>query len=247
MGLLRLSGAVALLYLFAGYELFPFFPALGRYALLPKLSVLFSAASWPSRAFFESLGAWLAGSALVEALAGRRRAGWMIALALLAIPLKLLIVGRTTSGSEILGALLGVACWLLLRGLRRAKLLAALLALAALVISGLTPFRFDSQPQPFTWVPFVALLESPWEPAFMTLLGKSFLYGSAVWLFRESGLGWAASSLIVAIPLAAVEAIQVYLPGRTAEATDPLMAILLGFGLMLMERRGQPRPQPLLA
>jgi VanZ family protein len=251
MGVLRLSGVAALLYLFAGYELFPFFPALSRYLLQQKLAMLFGAGGWPVRDFFESLSGWLGASALLEALmgsdalAGSESATWIAALALLAIPLKLLIAQRTMTGTELLGALLGVACWTVFRRLRRGHLPAAMLAVTALVIAGLTPFRFASQAQTFTWVPFLAMLESPWETAFLVLLGKSFLYGSAVWLIKESGCGWLASTLLVAIPLAGVEAMQVWLPGRTAEITDPVLAILMGCGLMLMERRAVTAPSHL--
>jgi hypothetical protein len=122
--------------------------------------------------------------------------------------------------------------------------LAALLALAALILAGLIPFRFAGQPQAITWVPFLAMLQMPWESAFVILLGKSFLYGSAVWLLHQSGRAWLTSSALVALPLAGVEAMQVYLPGRTPETTDPLLAILLGCGLMLLERPGAGTAPP---
>lgn len=240
MGAFRLSGVVALLYLFAGYQLFPFFPSFGRYSLHMKLAVLAGSGAWSSRDLFESLGGWLAFSALLESLTGRKRFASRVALALLVIPLKLLISSRTMTGSECVGALLGVAGWMMLRCLRRqANVTAALLAVTVLILAGLTPFRFAGQPQAFTWVPFLALLQTPWEAAFVILLQKSFLYGSAVWLVHESGRGWLLGSVLVAIPLAGVEAAQVYLPGRTPEVTDPLLAILLGCGLMLLDNRRQ--------
>jgi VanZ family protein len=245
IGVLRLSGVAALLYLFAGYELFPFFPAFSLYALRGKLVALLGPEAWPARDFFESLGGWLAASALLEALVGSESAAWMGSLALLLVPLKLLIARRTMTLSELAGALLGVAAWALLRRLPRAQWLTALVALAAVVAAGLTPFRFADRIQSFGWVPFQGTLESPWETAFLTLLGKSFLYGSAVWLMKESGRGWPASVLLVAIPLAAVEAAQMWLPGRTPEITDPVLAILLGCGLILMQRRAVTAPSSL--
>jgi VanZ family protein len=237
-GVFSLSGVIALLYLWTGYLLFPFFPALSQSALRPKLIALLSLGIAP-RDFFESLGGWLAAAALLHSLAGRRRPGKMLAMALLLIPLKLLIADRTMSGSEAAGALAGVGFWMLFRGLRRPRLASGIVAILALAAAGLVPFEFSRTAQAFTWVPFLPMLQAPWETAFLTLLHKSFLYGSAVWLIHADRGGWLISSLIVAVPLAMLEALQVFLPGRTPELTDPLLAILMGSGLALLER-GRP-------
>jgi VanZ family protein len=235
-GAFRLSAVVALLYLWAGYQLFPFFPAIGRYALRLKLTILSSPEAWSARDLFESLGGWLAASALFESLVGR----WIVralAVALLLLPLRLFIVDRTLSGSEVVGALAGAGLGLLLRRLRRPRLAAGVLTVAALVIAGLLPFKFSSAPQGFIWVPFLPMLQTPWETALLILLRKSFLYGSAVWLLTENRRRWLTASLTVAAALAIVEGLQIFLPGRTPELTDPVLALLLGFGLMLLDRR----------
>ena len=44
------------------------------------------------------------------------------------------------------------------------------------------------------------------------------------------------ATMLVALVLAAIEAAQRYLPGRTPEVTDPIMAILLGLGLWAIAR-----------
>jgi len=55
-------------------------------------------------------------------------------------------------------------------------------------------------------------------------------------------------ALLVSVPLAALviaEGIQVHVPGRTPELTDPLLALILGFSLMLLERYAKrPRLPP---
>jgi VanZ family protein len=45
--------------------------------------------------------------------------------------------------------------------------------------------------------------------------------------------------VLVAILLAVVEAIQIYLPGRTAEITDPVLAVIVGLVLMMLERQSR--------
>lgn len=237
VGAFRPTSALALLYLWAGAELFPLIPSLRLSTLHIKLAGLLDPHSWPVRGGFESFAGWLALGFLMEALTGRPRAMRLVPVALLAIPLKLLIASLTMTGYEVLGAVGGIAVWALFGTSSRARGMAGLLALIAIVAAALTPFRIVSLPQQFTWIPFLPLLQAPWESAFQILLEKSFLYGAAIWLLRPGGRDWLAGTLSVAIPLALVEAAQIYLPGHTAEITDPLLAMLLGASLMLLDQR----------
>jgi hypothetical protein len=191
---------------------------------------------WPIRDFFESLSGWIAVAALLEFLFGRERLARYLAIALLFIPLRLFIAHRTMTFSETAGALVAIGLWFLVRNLAQPMLFAALVAIAGIMLAGLTPFHPAQIPQPFTWTPFLAMLGSSWQTAFIVLLRKSFLYGSAVWLWHRSGRGWIFSLLIVAIPLAIIEGVQIYLPNHVAEITDPLIALMMGLSLMLLEK-----------
>jgi hypothetical protein len=71
--------------------------------------------------------------------------------------------------------------------------------------------------------------------------GKFFLYGSSVWMLREAGVPLWGSAGMVALLLSAGEATQRYLPGRVAESTDPLLALLAGWLVAGTERAGAPR------
>ena len=235
-GAFRPTSALALLYLWAGAELFPFIPSLRLSVLRGKLTGLLHPHTWAVRGGFESFAGWLALAFLVEGLTGRPKAVRLVPMALLVIPLKLLIASLSTTGYEVLGACCAIAAWALLGPSSSARGIAGILSLIALVAAGLAPFRFASLPQHFTWIPFLPLLQAPWESAFQILLEKSFLYGTAIWLLRQGGCAWLGSTLIVAIPLALVEAAQIYLPGHTAEITDPLLAMMLGASLMLLDR-----------
>ena len=246
-GVFRLSGVIGLLYLWAGYQLFPFVPVIGLYTVRANLALLLGPQTRPVRdffqgpGFFQGLAGWLAACVLLETLVGARRSGRVVAIALLVVPLRILIAHRTLTASEVAGTLAGVFCWMVLRKPEWGRVLAGVLASAALFGAGLVPFEFVDRAQPFTWIPFLPLLQTPWESAFVVLLEKSFLYGSVVWLIRRGGAGWALSTGIVAAALAVIEALQVHLPGRIAEVTDPLLAILMGASLMLLERHAELR------
>jgi hypothetical protein len=57
-----------------------------------------------------------------------------------------------------------------------------------------------------------------------------------VWLLRSAGAGIASAAALVAIVLAAIEGLQTHLIGRTAEITDPLIAIIMTFGFAMLYR-----------
>jgi VanZ family protein len=76
----------------------------------------------------------------------------------------------------------------------------------------------------------------------MSFLEKAFLYGSLIWLLGRTGLGSTRSTILVAMMLFATSWVETYLPGRSAEITDSLMAVLIGVIIAVMEdpteRRG---------
>jgi hypothetical protein len=164
--------------------------------------------------------------ALVNSLGGakhRRRA--LLGILLLLVPLKALLFGRTATALEIVSAVIVfvVACVFPLR----AAIVGMVVAIAV-IIHGLAPFIFLSAPHQFYWVPFQASFLSLWEQGIAVLLGKFFLYGALLWLLHESGIRLALATAATALLLAAIEVMQIYLPGRSSEVTDPLIALILG-------------------
>ena len=57
---------------------------------------------------------------------------------------------------------------------------------------------------------------------------KIFFYGTTIWSLRFAGVGLKTATCIVAATLAGVEFLQLYMPDRTPDVTDPLLAVLLG-------------------
>ena len=145
---------------------------------------------------------------------------------LLAVPLKAFIDTRTLSIAEIICyvAALGIASFLPV-----SPSVAAVALAAALAFHGLAPYHFLSRPHEFNWVPFQASLSLEWEPALTIILGKIFPYGALLWLIRESGVRLLYATLLTAALLASIETVQMYLPGRSSEIIDPLIAIILGW------------------
>jgi hypothetical protein len=103
-----------------------------------------------------------------------------------------------------------------------------------IILRGVAPFQFSATPQDFDWIPFRASLESDWQTGAATLLDKASWYATAVWLSRDSGVRLRTASIWVAQLLAAIEIAQIWLPGRSPEITDPLLAVAAGAVLWIL-------------
>ena len=229
--LLRPSAALLLLSAWLGYQLFPLFPALGRTSLMHRLSALKTVSAISPVDTLLVCAEWLAVACLLDSIRKSKTNG-VLALLLLLVPARLSIASRTLAWSDIAGAAAAFASWVCLprRWIRPAL---PVLLTGALILSELAPFQFQSA-HTFNWVPFRGLFRSPWQDGFVVLFRKSFWYGSVLWLWRASGRSLAWTTAIAAAALFLLECVQVYLPCRTPEITDAVLAVLMGVLLWLL-------------
>jgi VanZ family protein len=230
--------ALLLAFCWAAWLFFPFFPVLGRHELYRKLVVFGHSPVLAPTSLVSTAAAWYVAGLLLSA-ARIRRAAVLLALSILAIPAQFFVVERQPVTSALLGAIAGF----LLFALRpRAPLAMPITkteawAFSAIIIfRGLSPFGFVPASSAFAWTPFSGMLGMDWQSAILVLLEKIFYYASAIWLLRSAGLRLLNAAAIVAVILAAIEIAQTHLPGRTAETTDPLVAVLMGFIFLILSR-----------
>jgi VanZ family protein len=243
------SSSVLLLGSWLGYQLYPFFAVLSQTRLRAGLALLASPGSVTATEIWANAAEWFAAGLLMKAFLGRMRPGWLLA-AMACLPVRILVPGRTLSLNEVLGAGLALLLWTALGPGKipatpgrsfRPSLGLALLA-SAIVLRELAPFHLSLRPSAFSWVPFAAMFEASRQEAAIVLLQKTFDYGAAVWLLHTGGLRYARAGALAAAALAVLEASQRYLPGRTPEITDPVLALLATFALWCLgnfdSRRG---------
>jgi len=141
------------------------------------------------------------------------------------------------------GALVACLLWrcYLERELRPAPRLRWLIV-AGLIVQDLSPYRLSGTAQSFSWLPFGGFLGSVPDWGAVMLLKKSFWYGASVWTFHEAGRGYLRPALGIALLLTALEWAQRYLPGRTPEISDPLLALLLAALMSLLQSSSILRP-----
>ena len=231
----RTSGdpvAVALVVLWLAWLLFPVFPVLGRTVLIQKFQAFSSAPLFDAARFCTSAGAWLIAGRLLSAEGLHRPAVWL-SLSVLAVPMQFFIVSRRPVPADVIGAFMGVALYL---GLRNAPREAAAVLIACVVSRGLAPFEWSGSAAPINWLPFAAALEANWQASAFILMEKCYFYGASVWSLQEAGAKLWVAALSMAGLLGVIEFLQMHLPGRTPEVTDPLIPLLLAIAFSARKR-----------
>jgi VanZ family protein len=215
----------------ASFQLYPFFPILTSHRLRAGLAFLASGPAVQPVELWACAAEWYAIWLLLDAFDWPMRNLWMAA-ALLALPLRIFIPGQAIGWNDVLGAALALTLWCASPSKLRLRHGVWIMA-SAIVLRELAPFHFLSHAARFSWIPFYATLSSERQSAVVILLQKVFDYGAAVWVLHASGRSYACAGGLVAAALFGLELLQRYLPGRTPESTDAVLALLMALALWL--------------
>ena len=220
-----------------GYRLSPFVPAIDLHKYWNALKPLVLAPSLPIYDFYRHTVSWLVVCALLEAIAEKNRSLRLFPVFAIGIMFaKILIVGKVLSWAEIMGAVAGFALWLPLinRPYRvRAVVIAALLGFYVLSWR-LEPFQFAGRAGEFGWIPFLSLMRGSLFVNVQSFFEKMFYYGALLWLITAAGVRLRTATISVALVLLATSIAEVYLPGRSAEATDAFMVLVVAAMVALL-------------
>jgi len=231
-------GAALLLACWVGYQLYPFFPIFSSNHLRQALLTLLATRSLSPVATWAAAAEWFAAALALEAVLGRLRGRWL-ALAMLALGLRIFIPSRWLAPEEVAGAVLALLAWEILPSKRRLRT-GIWMALSAIILVELAPFHFTRHAAPFCWIPLGASFEYERWAAAVILLRKAFFYGSAIWLLARSGIRYPVAGGALAAALFILETMQRYLPGRTPEITDSLIAVAMTAALWPVAGRRLP-------
>ena len=221
-----------LLALWLGYRLYPYVPTIDLHKYWEAVRPVIFHPRPPAYDLFRYTAIWLTVGSLIEELGGPRHE-WLLFPPFIVTVLvaKVVIVGKALSAAEIAGAAVALAGSVMLAVIARARIRVAVVALlfsVCIVAERLAPFHFAVYGRAFIWVPFYSFLHGSLELNVISFLEKAFLYGALIWLLNRSGLWLGASTILVAIMLFSTSWTEIYLPGRSAEVTDALMALLIG-------------------
>jgi hypothetical protein len=219
---------VALLFAcWLGYQLFPHAPAIQPADEMPGV--------------YLQVVVWLVIAVMLETVFGVVRSRWVILVLIPAILLMLTwSAGGVLSQAEVIGGVLGGLTWIaVFSRLRIRNAAVAALFVGAVVLQALEPFKFDIQPHPFQWIPFLGFIEGSRGPGIGVFFEKAFTYGALVWLLIRAGISLRIAALCGGALVLGLRLTQVYLSGGPAEITDAFMLLMLA-GLIKLMGEGPP-------
>lgn len=235
------SFAALLLGCWLAYRLYPYVPSIDYGEWRASLAPLLRLQDWDPWRALRLAALWLVAARLLAA-AWPRLGGAVpfAALLLLVLGAAVPIVDRRLGVTEVAAAALALAAWLALARLRQRDAVLLVLLVAAVLAEGLAPYRLLAAPREFGWVPFRALLRGHWGNGLQAVLLKTFLYGGLIWLGLRAGLRGRLVVPAVVLLALGISMAQVWLPRRSADSTDAVIAASAAFLLLLLGRLRAP-------
>lgn len=227
--------ALALLACWLAGRWFPYLPSLDIGEWRQSLAPLLHEPIDPGRAARLAVLWWLAGRLAEAALPHRP---WLVPPMVLgtlaaAVPIQ----GRVLTPAELAGGLAGLLLWALLRRRRAGDALLVPAMAAAVLAEGLAPYVFMARPREFSFIPFASVIGGSLAAGMQAMLYKALLFGGLIWALLRQGLRLAPAVAAVAGLALAVSVVQRWLPGRSAEITDALIALAAGIAARLARPR----------
>ncbi len=238
-GVLRHPVAAALLLSWIGFRLAPFAPVLDPGKWSSAFTPLAGSGWLAPVAASPHLLAWL----VLALVCGRLAPGRAIAVVAAAMGVvlagRVLFAGMTLEPAEIAGmtAALALSPLLLKLPLPQAAAGLAAMAIVLIAIQGLVPFDFQLAQDRFALLPFGESLTQYRATNLTDMFLRCFANGALVWLLALSGLSVLAATSLGAGIVFSIEFLQTWLPGQTAEITDPLLAVCAGGLISVFERQ----------
>lgn len=237
-----------LLLAWLGWRLYPYVPTLEIHKYWRSLQPVLFAQDVRAYDVFRYAVLW--SSVIFLFRTGMRRSMGLVLIAVLAFfAAKASIINQVLSLPELLGAALALLLAPITLGRFSSfgvPLIAALLFLIV-ILTRILPWQFASIPKPFQWIPFFGFLHGSQQVDLISFAEKFCLYGTVLLLLVRSGVWlWAAVGLECLI-LFATSWLQTWMVGRSAEISDAVLVLILGFVYAFLRRQHRAEGGPLRA
>ena len=222
--------AALLLLAWLGWRLFPYEPVIDLHKYWASVKPLLLSPSFDIYEMFRYATLWGAVTYLIQFGLKVLKPYLAVAAAMAAFFLaKMLIVDQVITFPEIIGALAALGFLIFVLNPQRTlgtRLLAAAF-LVSIALERILPLQMSAAARPFEWIPFFSFLHGSLAVNTQSFMQKTFLYGAALVLLMDAGLGLVGASLFEGAVLVATSVFETLLVGRSAEITDAVMVILL--------------------
>jgi VanZ family protein len=221
----------------------PFVPRLDWQHIKDALKPLLLHPRWRTNTALDAALSLMVLGALVRPL--RHRSAVMLGLPALAAFGTLLLEHQFLSVSRVVGWCTGTLAVLLSWRLpaRVHGWLAGALALLWYTVDELKPFELSDSLGAFHWMPFEAMLEGSLSANTLALAWQLFWLGAIIVTAHERGARAGALAFALTIWTLALEALQMWLPGRIADVTPALLPWFWVLTLPLLRVQSARHPE----
>jgi hypothetical protein len=226
----------------AAYRLYPYVPTIDLHKYWEALKPVILEPHLIPYDIYRHTAIWLTLFMLIEVIFGKVHSIFLVPIfTITVLCARVLVIGTILSVAEIAGGALALCIWPILLTLhqRRRALMVFLLLVAYVVVERLEPFEFLAHARSFGWIPFRSFMFGSMEVNVLSFLEKIFLYGSLLFLLRLTGSRLRTATIFVVGLLFVTSWIETYLPDRSAEITDAVLALLVAAGLALLGPDGR--------
>lgn len=240
--------AILMLAIWVIAELFPLIPTFNVSSVYDNVKSLWQQDPWQPRRMWVHVGMTLIG---LEALAqllrsasvGRlvRPLAALVTLCMLAG--KFVVLGQSPGLAVLFGIAGGTILWLFTDFMPESLrlMVVLLIAVASYLVYALAPYEFQDFPTAMHWLPFASSLEGRIEAVVTSVAFEALCFGAIIWSTVRMGSVLVGMTLCVAALAFACEWSQRYLPGRTAEISSVLTALVMGWLLAALGHAGMRR------
>jgi glycopeptide antibiotics resistance protein len=152
--------------------------------------------------------------------------------------LEIIIRNNTITVNDMLSALIAFALFTSLSAEQLNKGLTRGLGIA-IILTLISPFVIAEPTNEYLWLPFKSLMKgNPWVNGEFLLL-KIYLYGSFIYMLKQTWFDWLGSTLITVGLLVIISIIQIYVGAQNPEFTDPLLAVFIAWALSQVEKTAE--------
>lgn len=235
-----------LLLAWLGWRLYPYVPTLEIHKYWRSLQPVLFAQDVRAYDVFRYAVLWLSVIFLFQT--GMRRSMGLVLIAVLAFfAAKASIITQVLSLPELLGAALALLLAPIMLGRFSSfgvPLIAALLFLIV-ILTRILPWQFAATPKPFQWIPFFGFLHGSQQVDLISFAEKFCLYGTLLLLLVRTGLRLGVAVGLECLILFATSWFQTLMVGRSAEISDAVLVLILGFVYAFLRRQHRAEGGPL--
>jgi VanZ family protein len=219
-----------------GYRLYPYVPTIDLHKYWNALKPVFLYPQLTPDSLFRHVAVWLSICVMIEKIAGDRGASGLIGrFAAFLIFSSVLVISTRVTAAQIAGIVVAFAIWRILPTWRARVVIAAATMGIYVVVFRLDPFVFSDSSGPYSWMPFLSFMQGSIDIDVESFFEKFFLYGGLIWLLAEAGMATRLATLLVAAIVLGASFAEVFIPGRSAEITDAILALATGEFIRALE------------